>query len=194
MTGRHLPNAITFLRLVLVPIVYLLSFATTPACLWAAGGVFGLAAASDWLDGYLARRLDVRSRLGTLLDPVVDKVLILTVLFVFAERGLWPLWLVLLNMLREFAVSAVRHAATTERRVVGANWMGKTKFCLQTAVVAMGYVALLARAYGADIPAAATVTTAALAVATAASFAFLVPFAWWYHAELPTSADPDEGV
>jgi CDP-diacylglycerol--glycerol-3-phosphate 3-phosphatidyltransferase len=184
MNARHLPNAVTVLRLAGIPIVYVLSLSGSPAGLWAAGVGFGILAATDWLDGYLARRLDARTRLGTLVDPVVDKVLILTVLFVFSMRGLWPLWLVLANMLREFAVSAIRRGLTTESKVVGANWMGKTKFCLQIAVCVLGYLALLGSCYGIAAPGGRGLTTAALALTTALSYVFLGRFIWWHRAEL----------
>jgi CDP-diacylglycerol--glycerol-3-phosphate 3-phosphatidyltransferase len=184
MNTRHLPNTVTVLRLAAIPFIYWLSLSQTALRLRAGCVLFTILAASDWLDGYLARRLNARTRFGTLLDPVVDKVLILTVLFAFSARGLWPLWLVLINMFREFAVSAVRHGLTTESDVVGANWMGKTKFCLQIAVCLLGYLAVIAEEAGMTVPGGTALTTGALAAVTAVSLAFLCRFIWWHRHRL----------
>ncbi len=95
-----IPNAITLSRLILILPLVALTCSRQTWALGAAAALFAAEAADDWLDGFLARRLGNRTRLGTLLDPVVDKLLILSVLFVLADRGLFPLWLVLLNMAR----------------------------------------------------------------------------------------------
>jgi CDP-diacylglycerol--glycerol-3-phosphate 3-phosphatidyltransferase len=142
------PNLITLARLGSLPVFLILTYSQVLSGLIAAWVLFNLAAASDWLDGFLARRSGSVSRLGTLLDPVVDKVIILSTLFALVDLRLLPLWIVLLAMAREFMVSAARHAATTPTRVVGANWMGKAKFALQVAVIELGYLVLLLRLLG----------------------------------------------
>lgn len=179
-----IPNLITFGRLLLVPFCAGLAYATGAAWLLTGAALFAVAAFSDWLDGYLARRLDSHSRIGVLMDPVVDKVMVLAVLFVFAEQGVFPLWLVLLNMFREFLVTGMRHAFSTEGRVVGANWMGKTKFVLQVGVVELAYVHLALAARGTPLPGGRALPFWALAAATAFSYLFLLNFARWHLAEL----------
>ncbi len=171
-----LPNVITFLRLAVLPVFLCLTYSATPAGVIAAAVLFNLAAASDWLDGYLARRNGAVSRLGTLLDPVVDKIVVLSALLVLVDLRLLPLWLPLLNLAREFLVTAARHARTTPTRVEGANWMGKTKFALQVGVIELGYVVLGLRALGhaaAWGPAALFWSTLAM---TTLSWSFLLNF------------------
>ena len=149
-----IPNIITLARLALIPFILALTYGQSSTALWGAALLFALAAASDWLDGFLARRLQQFSRFGTILDPVVDKMLVLGVFFVFTHLDdasgapLVPGAIFLLLLLREFMVSAIRHGLTTSRKVVGANWMGKTKFCLQIAALALGYIYLIYRSAG----------------------------------------------
>jgi len=176
------PNLVTLSRLALVPLIVWLSYGTEAASLWLAAGLFTLAAATDWLDGYLARRLSAPSRLGTLIDPLVDKTLVLSVFFVFADRGLLPLWLALLLMFRELAVSALRHGLSAGGPVVGANWMGKTKFCIQVVVAELGYASLLLGAAGLETHRPALFRAALLM--TALSYGFLVNFVRWHRKEL----------
>jgi CDP-diacylglycerol--glycerol-3-phosphate 3-phosphatidyltransferase len=172
-----LPNAITIARLALVPFLVALTYGRSPLTVAAALALFLLATISDWLDGCLARRLNARSRFGTLVDPLVDKVLILSVLFVFADLELLPMWLVLLAMFREFVVSAVRHAASGEGRVVGANWMGKAKFVGQSALVCLGYAILIATSAGREPGHAPAVLFWSFLALTAMSLVSLARFA-----------------
>lgn len=78
--------------------------------------------------------------------------MILGALFVFSDRGLLPLWLVLVNLFRELLVSAIRQINAAEGGVVGANWMGKLKFNLQVIVVVMAYAHLLLESAGKPAP------------------------------------------
>ncbi len=171
-------------RLALVPLIVALSYGDA---LWAvslAGGLFVLAAVTDWLDGWLARRLNVHSRLGTLLDPVVDKVMVLSALLVFVDLGLAPLWLVLLNVFREFLVSAVRGALSRPGAVVGANWMGKAKYTLQVGVVMLFYLHLALGTRGTALPAGEPVLFWALLSVTVLSLLFMLNFLRWHASEL----------
>jgi len=176
MALLNLPNAVTLLRLGCVPVIVWLTYSRAPAGLAVAAGLFALAVASDWLDGYLARRLTMRTAFGTLMDPLVDKVLILSVLFVFADRGLIPLWLVLLNMLRELAVTAVRSRASCAAGAVGANRMGKTKFCLQAGFIGLAYAHLMLGSAGRPMPGGRALLFWCLLAVTAVSYAFLARF------------------
>ncbi|MHC4592592.1 MAG: CDP-diacylglycerol--glycerol-3-phosphate 3-phosphatidyltransferase [Planctomycetota bacterium] len=185
------PNVITVARLASIPFIVWLSYSPSAAGRGAAAGLFLLAVISDCLDGYLARRTGTTSRLGTLLDPLVDKTMILCALFVFADLGLLPLWLVLLNMFRELLVTALRHGMASRGKVVGANWMGKTKFVLQTGVVLLCYLYLLLEATGSRLPGqTATLFWCTLGM-TIISFAFLANFARMYRSDiLPSEEEP----
>jgi len=183
------PTLITLLRLALLPFLLVLTYSTQPGLLVLAWALFNVAAITDWLDGYLARRWNRISRLGTLLDPVVDKVVVLSILFVLADLGLLPLWIALLNMAREFLVTAVRHAYTTPAHAVGANWMGKTKFVLQVVVIQLAYGLLVLESAGHRFPPGRSGLLYLALGMTLVSFGFLANFVRW-HGLPPGTAQP----
>ncbi len=186
-----IPNAITCIRLTLIPLILHLSYASRPGGILAAAALFALAALSDWVDGMLARRLNTSTGVGVIFDPLADKVLVLAVLFAFADLDLVPLWLVLLNMFREFLVSAVRYAASRGGQTVGANWMGKTKFVMQVVFIEIVYLHSLLRARGGGLPGGRVLLFWLLVGITAASFGFLATFIRINRRRLPT--DPQHG-
>lgn len=131
----NLPNSITFFRISLIPIfvaVFYLPFAWTHAV---GAVVFGLAAASDWLDGYLARRLGQTSAFGAFLDPVADKLMVAVALVLLVERDPRP-WLAVPAAIiigREIAISALREwmAEIGKRTRVAVSYVGKVKTTAQ---------------------------------------------------------------
>ncbi|MFO8008659.1 MAG: CDP-alcohol phosphatidyltransferase family protein [Candidatus Brocadiia bacterium] len=175
---------VTLARLALVPPIIALSYGGATWMVALAGGLFALGALTDWLDGWLARRLHARSRLGTLLDPTVDKVMVLSALLVFVDLGLAPLWLVLLNLFRELLVTGVRGELSRPERVVGANWMGKTKYALQVGVVLLFYGHLALHTRGSALPGGQTLLFWALLGVTVLSLLFMLNFLRWHVAEL----------
>jgi len=128
-------NILTLLRLLATVPVFILVYTEGVPAAWAALGVFALAMLTDVFDGMLARRAPGRSTLGNYLDPVADKVLILSVFICLAIKQIVPAWAVVLLVAREFAVDGVRAAGALQGRLVGANWMGKTKTMLETITV-----------------------------------------------------------
>jgi CDP-diacylglycerol--glycerol-3-phosphate 3-phosphatidyltransferase len=171
-----LPNLITILRLVSVGPIVWLSYSLGTSGLAAAIVLFTVAAISDWLDGALARHSGTSTTFGILMDPLVDKVMILSVLIVFVDRAILPLWLVLLNVLRELSVTAVRLGISSRTKVFGANWMGKTKFVLQVTVLELGYVYLLFQSVQRDFPGGTLPVFWWAVLVTAVSYAFLMVF------------------
>jgi CDP-diacylglycerol--glycerol-3-phosphate 3-phosphatidyltransferase len=131
----NLPTWITFSRLLAVPglLVLLTPPASPEARLWAAG-LFLVAALTDWLDGYLARRLQQVTDLGKFLDPLVDKLLVLAPLLMLVELAQVPAWAVFLILARELAVAGWR---VNQTQVSGANFWGKAKTVVQIAAVAL---------------------------------------------------------
>lgn len=172
------PNLLTLARLTCVPPLLYLTYLESPSALLGALGLFLLAVMTDWADGYLARKLNQSSRLGTLLDQVVDKILVLSVLFVSVERGMLPMWLVLLNLFREFLVSDFRQVAAAQKKTVGANWMGKTKFVLQVVLICMIYLYLAAQASGMSFSGGKQTVFWFAVGMTALSYLFAARFFW----------------
>jgi len=104
---------------------------------WATG-VFIAAMATDWLDGRIARRRGHTSPLGSLLDPVADKLLVLSVLIVLIDRDVFPAWMVVAIVAREFLVSGLRLAALERGVVIAARDLGKLKTWSQAVAAAIG--------------------------------------------------------
>lgn len=128
-----LPNLLTASRLVLIlPIMLLLAWGGPTAAWWALG-LFLLAAITDFLDGWLARRLDCATNLGVFLDPLADKVFANVLLVYLAcERPDWvPLWIVLVLLVREFAVQGFRSLAPCVGVVIGTGQLNKLKLVFQ---------------------------------------------------------------
>ena len=139
----NLPNALSLSRIFVVPllVVVLLTpfsedwFGVPRHVLGVT--IFLLAAFTDYLDGRIARSRDQVSRLGKLLDPIADKLLISAVLISLVENRLAPAWAVVIIIGREFAVSGLRSIAATEGVVIAASRMGKFKMLAQVVAVAL---------------------------------------------------------
>ncbi len=130
----NLANWITVSRLFTLPfLLYGLSNPTI-ASRWICLGIFLVAAATDWLDGYVARRFDQVTELGKFLDPLVDKLLVLAPLLVLIQMGRIPAWAVFLILARELTIAGWRINQTT---VSGANIWGKLKTVSQIVAIAL---------------------------------------------------------
>ena len=130
-----LPNGFTILRIILTLVIMGVVFLPGGAAkLWALG-LFLLAALTDWLDGYLARRWHQVTALGILLDPIADKVLVVGLLLAFVQLKLIPAWMVLVIVLREFLITGVRLYAATRQIVIPAAREGKHKTVSQMATI-----------------------------------------------------------
>ena len=139
-----LPNSLTLLRIFFVPLlVVLLLTKERNMDLWAVG-VFLLAAVTDLLDGYLARKREQVTRVGILLDPIADKLLTSAAFISLVELHLVPAWIVVIIVGREFAVSGLRGIASAEGFTVQASELGKTKMVFQVVAIT---VIVLGRRY-----------------------------------------------
>ncbi len=134
----NLPTWITVSRLLGVPLLLVLLQAPTAAQRWWAVGIFVVAASTDWLDGYLARRLNQVTDLGKFLDPLVDKLLVLAPLLMLVGLGQVPAWGVFLIVAREITISGWRvNPAMQGGAVPGANLWGKAKTVVQIGAIAL---------------------------------------------------------
>ena len=136
-----LPDQLTVARVAAVPVVVLLLVWEFPGHVYWGTAVFALAMATDWLDGRLARRSGRTSELGSLLDPIADKILVLAVLIVLIDVGVFPGWMVAAIVAREFLVSGLRLAAIERGVVVEARDLGKLKTWSQATAAAIGGLA-----------------------------------------------------
>ncbi len=135
----NLPNTISVLRLGVVPVLLLLPFASGRSGSQTTAWLFILAALSDLLDGWLARRGQQVTHIGKLLDPLADKLVISTALIVLVAMGripLWGTWMAVVIVGRELAVTGLRGIASAGGRVMAASWLGKVKTLSQNVAVA----------------------------------------------------------
>lgn len=128
--ARRIPNILTMLRVLLIPVfVFLLVDPTPDSSLWATG-IFIVASVTDWLDGYLARIYHAESILGTMLDPLADKLLTTAALVMLAAAGpaqRIPAWIVVALLSREMVVTGLRSVAAIQNIVVPASRWAKHK-------------------------------------------------------------------
>ena len=144
----NLPNKLTLVRILLVPVFMLFAggvlLAYQPAGYFLAGAVFAVASFTDFLDGYLARRWHLVTDFGKFADPLADKLLTTTAFLYMMKDGVCSPVVLTLILAREFAVSGVRMVAASAPggRVIAANWWGKIKTVLQMVTILVYYFGL----------------------------------------------------
>lgn len=153
----NLPNSLTVFRIFLVPLLVVVlltppwalakvqdTFGVDGLVSWlkqwrevVAVAIFLIAAATDWLDGYLARRRNQITDLGTLLDPIADKLLTVSAFIALVEMDLAPAWMIVLIVGRELAVSGMRSIAAAKGLVIAASNWGKVKTASQVVAITL---------------------------------------------------------
>jgi CDP-diacylglycerol---glycerol-3-phosphate 3-phosphatidyltransferase len=131
----NLPNALTLLRILAVPVVVVALLEETPNGDTLAAAVFALAALTDGLDGYFARSRDAVTTFGKLMDPLADKLLIIGALLSLVSTGRLAAWVAMVIIAREIAVTILRTIAAERGLVIAASWLGKLKTVLQIAAI-----------------------------------------------------------
>jgi CDP-diacylglycerol--glycerol-3-phosphate 3-phosphatidyltransferase len=133
----NLPNLLSLFRILLVPLLVVILLTEIEDREWIGLGVFLLAAATDFLDGFLARRHGKVTRLGKLLDPAADKILTSAAFVSLVELDLAPAWMVVAILAREFAVSALRSVAASDSNVIAASPVAKLKTIVQVIAISL---------------------------------------------------------
>lgn len=132
----NLPNKLTMLRVALVPFFVFFTMADfIPHHLLIAGLIFGAASYTDHLDGKIARRDHLITNFGKLMDPLADKIMVMSALVCFVATSFTNVWFVLLIMVREFAVTSIRLIAVENGKVIAANNWGKAKTVSQIVAI-----------------------------------------------------------
>ena len=134
-TTVNIPNLLSISRILSVPVFIVLMLEPSPIRALIAGIVFSLASATDWLDGYLARRLGQVTKMGKLLDPIADKILVTSALIMLVDIGKIASWIAIVIIGREFAVTGLRAIASSEGIVIPAETIGKYKTGAQITAV-----------------------------------------------------------
>jgi CDP-diacylglycerol--glycerol-3-phosphate 3-phosphatidyltransferase len=131
----NLPNLLTLVRILLIPVFIILFVNPTPDQSLAAAVIFTVAAVTDMLDGYIARRTGQITKLGKLLDPIADKLLVLSALILLMNVDRVSALVALLIIAREVAVTGIRAIAAGEGMIIPAETTGKYKMALQVVAI-----------------------------------------------------------
>lgn len=126
-----LPNRLSILRILLIPIVIILISTEDKGFLLVACLLFIIAGITDGLDGYIARKMELKSRLGLYLDPLADKLLVVSVLITLSCYKLVPLWITIILVVREFVINGLRSFYAIEGIAISPSFAGKMKTALQ---------------------------------------------------------------
>lgn len=144
----NLPNKITMARIALIPFMLIVPLFNIEATVL--GGIpvenliilaiFLIASFTDYLDGHLARKNNIVTTFGKFLDPIADKLLVITALIMLVEWGIIPSWIPIITVAREFLVSGVRMLAAGEGTVIAASMLGKIKTVSQMVAISLAFV------------------------------------------------------
>jgi len=134
----NIPNILTLLRIATIPLMtVLLMSGSRDACFWAAA-LFSAASLTDWLDGYLARKMGIVTVFGKFLDPIADKLIVMAALIMIIPFNRVPAWMVLVILSREIIITGLRGIASSEGIVIAASDLGKFKTIFQiVAIIAL---------------------------------------------------------
>jgi len=131
----NLPNIITMARIAAIPLLCLLLLSPERETGFWAAALFAAASVTDWLDGYLARRMGIVTVFGKFLDPIADKLIVMAALIMILPFGRVPAWMVLVILGREMIITGLRGIASTEGIVIPASNLGKFKTIFQLVAI-----------------------------------------------------------
>jgi CDP-diacylglycerol--glycerol-3-phosphate 3-phosphatidyltransferase len=143
----NLPNSLTTLRIFLIPVIVVFydidlagTLFGTPLSYVVVAGIFALASLTDLLDGYLARKLNLITTYGKFMDPLADKILVVSALILLVEAALVPAWIVAIIVAREFMVSGLRMMLSDKGIVHSAQLAGKIKAAVTMIAIVLLFI------------------------------------------------------
>jgi CDP-diacylglycerol--glycerol-3-phosphate 3-phosphatidyltransferase len=137
-TVWNIPNILTLMRIAAIPLMVMLLFTGERNPSFWAAALFSAASFTDWLDGYLARKMGIVTVFGKFLDPIADKLIVMAALIMIIPMGRVPAWMVLVILGREIIITGLRGIASTEGIVIAASDLGKFKTIFQiVAIIAL---------------------------------------------------------
>ena len=146
----NLPNKITIARICMIPIMVIIPFINIEGSFQIFDGlsytnlvtviIFLIASLTDFLDGYIARKNNLVTTFGKFLDPIADKLLVISAMMMLVESGIIPAWIPIIIAAREFIVSGIRMLAAGEGNVIAASWLGKVKTVSQMVAITFAFI------------------------------------------------------
>jgi len=131
----NLPNILTFFRILIIPALVVLLLSPSKTADFLATLLFALSSITDWLDGYIARRMGIVTIFGKFLDPIADKLIVAAALIMLIPSGRAPAWMVLIILSREIIITGLRSIASSEGIVIPASDLGKFKTIFQIVAI-----------------------------------------------------------
>ena len=144
----NLPNTITLMRIGIIPVLFFLLLSPGPTGSLVIAFLFIIAALTDLLDGYIARRYQIVTTMGKLLDPIADKIVVNSAMILMIPIGRIPAWIVVITIIRDITVDGIRSIASSEGIVIQASRLGKQKTLCQ--IVAVSALMIHYPLFGAD--------------------------------------------
>jgi CDP-diacylglycerol--glycerol-3-phosphate 3-phosphatidyltransferase len=143
----NLPNKITLARICLIPLMVIIPFLNIQGIWFGVPisnliilAIFLIASFTDYLDGYIARKYNLITDFGKFLDPIADKLLVITALIMLVEFGMIPGWIPIIILAREFMVSGIRMLAAGKGNVIAASMLGKIKTVSQMIAITLAFI------------------------------------------------------
>jgi cardiolipin synthase len=135
---KNIPNALTILRIILIPILVVSFYLEGKASHYVSSGIFIFASITDYIDGVLARYWRVQSNFGRMLDPIADKMLVVSTLVMLVDRKIAPVIPIVAILCREIFVSGMREYMASKKKVMSVRFIGKLKTAVQmTAIITL---------------------------------------------------------
>ena len=131
----NLPNKLSVARVLCIPAIVVLLYCSSPVCRYIAAALFIIGCLTDFLDGRIARKRNLVTDFGKFIDPVADKLLVLTTMIMLIHLGKMPAWIVIIILCRELAVDGLRMVAVTKGNVIAAGPLGKWKTACQMVLI-----------------------------------------------------------
>lgn len=131
----NIPNILTMMRIAAIPLLAALLMSPSKSSGFWAAAVFAVASITDWLDGYLARRMGIVTVFGKFLDPIADKLIVMAAMVMILPFGRVPAWMVLVILGREMIITGLRGIASSEGIVIQASDLGKFKTIFQIVAI-----------------------------------------------------------
>jgi CDP-diacylglycerol--glycerol-3-phosphate 3-phosphatidyltransferase len=131
----NLPNILTMMRIAIIPLLAVILMSPSRSAGFWAAALFAVASITDWLDGYLARRMGIVTIFGKFLDPIADKLIVMAALIMILPFNRVPAWMVLVILGREIIITGLRGIASSEGVVIQASDLGKYKTIFQIVAI-----------------------------------------------------------
>ncbi|MDP4119268.1 MAG: CDP-diacylglycerol--glycerol-3-phosphate 3-phosphatidyltransferase [Bacillota bacterium] len=136
----NIANKLTVMRVIIIPLFIVCGLIQSTVCQYGALALFVIASYTDYLDGHLARKLNLVSDFGKFMDPLADKLLVLAALSLLVYRGEISVWIMFIVVIRELTVTGLRLIAASNGRVIQAGMTGKIKTVIQMTVIILALV------------------------------------------------------